>query len=366
MLFYSDVRPRSAVGMTDVARRANVSTGTVHRALHDKPGINPATRARVLAAAEALGYRPNLAARFLVSGRQLRMAVHLPPRPSFFWATLRDGIREAAAPLAPSLDLKFGTAPGSLATTEPGLTLDAMSSGLITGDPRALARQRKSASGHDVPVACVCDDAPDDGAVFSVSVDPFSIGTLAGELIGRFVPGGGQVAIVADSVAQRTHAEQFRGIASSLSRFSAHLTVAAVVESHDNEHERRRRIHEMLRAHPRLAGLYISAGDSLPILQAARQAGRLAGLTVVTTDLSPELFDWIRSGQVAATIYRRPLKQGHVALELLYEYLQTRVLPSRRRQLVTPYVVMRSNLPMVLERLDIARAATRSHWGALA
>src|ERR1700755_894690 len=91
------------VGIKDIARALSVSTGTVDRALHGKPGINPATKARVLDMAESLGYRPNLAARHLQSRRTLRVSVHLPRELAIFWDSLRDGIREAAAPFEPSL-----------------------------------------------------------------------------------------------------------------------------------------------------------------------------------------------------------------------------------------------------------------------
>ncbi len=55
--------------MTDVARAASVSHQTVSRVLNGHPNVRPATRARVLAAIEELGYRPNLAARALATGR---------------------------------------------------------------------------------------------------------------------------------------------------------------------------------------------------------------------------------------------------------------------------------------------------------
>ena len=55
--------------MHDVAARAGVSHQTVSRVLNDFPGIRPDTRARVLAAIEEMGYRRNLAARALVTGR---------------------------------------------------------------------------------------------------------------------------------------------------------------------------------------------------------------------------------------------------------------------------------------------------------
>jgi DNA-binding LacI/PurR family transcriptional regulator len=55
--------------MADVARRAGVSHQTVSRVLNGHPNVSPETKAEVLAAIRALGYRPNAAARTLVTGR---------------------------------------------------------------------------------------------------------------------------------------------------------------------------------------------------------------------------------------------------------------------------------------------------------
>jgi DNA-binding LacI/PurR family transcriptional regulator len=61
--------------MTDVARAAAVSHQTVSRVLNGHPNVRPATRDRVLAAIEQLGYRPNLAARALASGRSHQLGL---------------------------------------------------------------------------------------------------------------------------------------------------------------------------------------------------------------------------------------------------------------------------------------------------
>lgn len=53
----------------DVAERAEVSVGTVSRVLNDHPSVNPAIRRAVLAAIEALDYRPNAIARTLRTSR---------------------------------------------------------------------------------------------------------------------------------------------------------------------------------------------------------------------------------------------------------------------------------------------------------
>src|SRR5690348_9558974 len=60
--------PRTAV-MMDVARLAGVSHQTVSRVLNDHPSVRAQTRDRVLEAMRELDYRPNSAARTLVTKR---------------------------------------------------------------------------------------------------------------------------------------------------------------------------------------------------------------------------------------------------------------------------------------------------------
>ena len=53
----------------DVARASGVHISTVSRTFSAPHLVNPETRSRVLACAEQLGYRPNRAARALITGR---------------------------------------------------------------------------------------------------------------------------------------------------------------------------------------------------------------------------------------------------------------------------------------------------------
>ncbi|MGZ4269748.1 MAG: LacI family DNA-binding transcriptional regulator [Solirubrobacteraceae bacterium] len=68
----------------DVAARAGVGVGTVSRVLNDSPGVSRATRERVRAVVEELGYRPSHAARNLSLGRTQTLGVIAPffTRPS--------------------------------------------------------------------------------------------------------------------------------------------------------------------------------------------------------------------------------------------------------------------------------------------
>jgi DNA-binding LacI/PurR family transcriptional regulator len=67
-----------SVTIRDVARLAGVSPGTVSRAVRNSPLVNRETRKRILEIATELDYRPNLAARRLVLGHTLNIAVFTP------------------------------------------------------------------------------------------------------------------------------------------------------------------------------------------------------------------------------------------------------------------------------------------------
>lgn len=66
------------VTIADVAAHAGVGAGTVSRVLNDSPRVSETTRARVLAAIEALDYRPNPLARGLSRGRSQTLGVVVP------------------------------------------------------------------------------------------------------------------------------------------------------------------------------------------------------------------------------------------------------------------------------------------------
>src|SRR5215469_4120419 len=62
----------------DIARLANVSTGTVSRVLNNKPDVDPSTRERILQIVEERGYVPSITAAGLAVGRNRLISVLVP------------------------------------------------------------------------------------------------------------------------------------------------------------------------------------------------------------------------------------------------------------------------------------------------
>jgi len=98
------------ITLFDLADALGVSTGTVHRALHDHRGVSPLTKTRVQQMAKSMGYRPNLAARYLSRRRQLRISVNTLKGTTSFWDEVGAGIQKESQSLG-SVELEFRTYP---------------------------------------------------------------------------------------------------------------------------------------------------------------------------------------------------------------------------------------------------------------
>lgn len=85
-----------SANIRDVARLAGVSPSTVSRALSMPDVVNAATRAKVQAAAEQLGWAPNRAARGLITGRTGNIGLVVPDLANPFFPSVVKGVQARA------------------------------------------------------------------------------------------------------------------------------------------------------------------------------------------------------------------------------------------------------------------------------
>ncbi|HEY2399062.1 MAG TPA: LacI family DNA-binding transcriptional regulator [Steroidobacteraceae bacterium] len=343
--------PKSA-GIKEIAEAVGVSIGTVDRALHSRPGISEATRARIMKAAAALGYRPNLAARHLKLGRQPQISVHLPQQIASYFDAMRQGIQQAAAQLQPPLKVEFHSFPrmgqGEIESLQ--AVLDQSCDGIIIapGAPTRIAPLIRQATQRGIPVICVATDAPDSDRLAVVSSDPFTSGAIVAELLSRMDKGSHQAAIITGDLATVDHSEKVRGFRSMMADLGSALTLAEVAEAHDDPREAYRQTCDLLARRPKLSSIYVSTSNSLPVIEALEERGRTREVSVIVTDLFPELVPLMRAGKVFATLYQRPLTQGRLAFEAMHRFIVEGIRPKPVQKL-PPYIVLRSNLELFIE-----------------
>src|SRR5437763_14581788 len=188
------------VTLFDIADALGISTGTVHRALHDHPGVNAMTRIRVLQFSKNMGYRPNVGARLLSRKKQVRSSVNTLIGTTSFWDEVRGGIQEEAEALGThGADIEYRTFPSLGEGEEEAFeaAVAAKSDGVILfpSRPGSVRTWMRRASRSRIPIVCVSTDAPHSNRLAVVSVYTMASGALGADLMGRFRNHRGKVAV---------------------------------------------------------------------------------------------------------------------------------------------------------------------------
>lgn len=138
-----------AVTIRDVARAAGVSISTVSRALAAPEQVAADTRHRVQEAARSMGYRPNRAARGLITGRTGSIGLVVPDLENPFFGSICKGV-QARARAAGYAVFVADTDEDPLLETEVVRSLTKQVDGVILC----------SARGSDEAIAALAEEAP--------------------------------------------------------------------------------------------------------------------------------------------------------------------------------------------------------------
>jgi LacI family transcriptional regulator len=197
-------------------------------------------------------------------------------------------------------------------------------------------------------VVCVSTDAPASKRSSIVCVEPSLNGHLAGELMGKFVPPGSVVAVIAGMLSAEDHRKKTAGFSEAFPLHCPGGQIATVIEGHEDEDESFQKTFDLLGRMPTLAGLYVNTVNCLPVCRALGARG-LAGKTkLITTDLFGEMSPYFEKGTITASIYQQPHRQGQLAVRLLADHLTSKA-PFPANIHLSPGVVMSSNLHLFRE-----------------
>lgn len=166
--------------LQDVAARAGVSAQTVSRVLNDHPHVSTSTRAKVKHAIGELGYRRNMSARVLATGRSNVIGVIAPSSMLYGPSAMVVGLSHAARAVSMSFSVDHLV---ELDEAAIGDSIDRLLSHGVAGLLAVLPQDSAVATATALlPVGTplvIVDGQPDKGA--SVGVDQYSGAVLATE-----------------------------------------------------------------------------------------------------------------------------------------------------------------------------------------
>jgi LacI family transcriptional regulator len=288
-----------------------------------------------------------------VSKASARIGVCIPREIHFFYDQLWGGVLDEARSVAQhGIQLVYRPVQ-TLGEADTQAFKELMQEGvngiiLTAGNPQALAPLIDEAEEKGIPVVCVSTDAPESRRSSIVCVEPLLNGRLAGELMGKFVPPGSKVAVIAGMLSAEDHRQKTAGFSDAFPRHCPGGEIVSVVEGHEDEDESFQKTFDLLGQVPTLAGLYVNTVNCLPVCRALGARG-LAGRTkLITTDLFAEMSPYFEKGTITASIYQQPHRQGQMAVRLMADNLTGRV-PFPPTVHLSPGVVMSSNLHLFRE-----------------
>jgi len=293
----------------DLAEAAGVSVATVDRVLNRRHPVREQTAARVLAAAEAIGYHAAaLIERRLEGGTPARtFCFLLQKRTDHFYRQLAAHLTETtrhAAGIRGKAIVEFvdELVPARIAERLLSVRGRADAVAVVSVDHPHVSQAVAALAEDGIPTIAILSDLTAPARAGYVARDTRKEGRTAGWMIARIARRPGRVGIIVGSyryLSQEAAEMSFR------SYFREHAPEFTVLEPLVNLEEARianeATLH-MIEANPDLAGLYICGGGQEGVIEALRAEAGREKLVVVCNELTPVTRAGLIDGVLTAVI----------------------------------------------------------------
>ncbi|MFF3393855.1 LacI family DNA-binding transcriptional regulator [Streptomyces sp. NPDC002669] len=333
----------------DVAAQAGVSVATVSRVLNSHPSVSPDARTRVLAAVEALGYRPNAVARSLRTDQTRTLGLVISDVLNPYFTELARFVEEEARALGYSVIIGNADEQPEIQDHHVRTLLDRRIDGLLVSPADGDSALMADVARGGTPMVFVDRWMP---AVDVPVVRADGRGAIRDLVAHLHALGHRRLAIIAGPAATTTGAERVEAFREALHAYELTLPDAYIGQG-DFQADSGRRVTEGFLALPEPPEI-VFAADNLMAL-GALDAIRAAGLRV-PQDIGLAAFDdipWFVHTDPPITAIAQPTGDlGRAAVRALVDIVDGRspqsvTLPARlvvRRSCGEPAPDQRSNL----------------------
>ena len=311
----------------DIAKALGVSSGTVNRALHNKAGINPETKRRVLKKVEEMNFKPNSVAQSM-RRKTFKMAVIECCAVVEFSQSIREGIRNGLEQIGefniigyrfeflnPN-NIDFSNDIEKLVNQLIEDDVDGVI--LLTGnDNEGMKSYVLQMQKEGIMVACVTSRITGVDTPY-VGIDSVGVGKLAGEILNLCDPGG-KVGILIGTDFMTPHKGYLEGFRKV--NQDCPFEYIDVYTHFDDAKQVENQTLQMIKEHPDLSSVYIATASSITALRVINEVCPDKGLNIIATDLFAETKEYLTNRFVKALIFQDPFLQGKIIAELAYKHL---------------------------------------------
>lgn len=341
----------------DVAKAANVSIGTVDRVLHNRGRVSKEKETAILAAIEALDYKPSPIASALAARKgNIKIGITYPNVETEFWAEVSGGIERARAELLPfgiELIVEFTK---SYDSTDQQKAIENIKNKGISGlvltpvaDTSADFLER--AIGGNIPYVTVVDDVLQGNRIFHIGPDDFALGVLAAKLASLYNRSQSNAIILSANANFSGTQQRISGFMSKIKQDSLDINILRICPiTGESEEEYYANIYHTalncIADYSSLNTFYVTNGLTEWAAAAAKKAGKGDDFVIIGHEYTSGVRSFLESGLVGATIYQNPSQQWYLAIRMLYNYLSGNLSLKNRVFTTDCSILMKETLPL--------------------
>lgn len=276
------------------------------------------------------------------------------------WWTIAQKGGEQAAQERPNVRLDFRLLPDGSAAARKALVADVLASGVdgIAISPLDSVNQKQMLddAASKTLLFTLDSDAPDCKRACYVGTDDIAAGKMAGEMVAKALPSGGDVMVFVGKRDAQNAIDRFNGLKIGLPGSKVHILGVRTDDS--DTAKAKAKAADALTANPDLAGLVgLWAYNGPAILSAVGDAGKYGQIQIVCFDEADQTLQGVKNGQIYATVVQQPYGFTREAIRRMALYLRgdRSQIPSSRKVIFPTKIIQKDNVDAFWQTLKVQR-----------
>lgn len=274
----------------DLAAQSGVSVSTIDRILNGRDQVRPATAARVLAAAEEMGFYalPALRQRLQPARPRVKLGFLLQQSDRGFYLGIAEALRSAAAaqPVDVVIEHLDDLSPDAVAARILRLGAQVQALAVVSAEHPRISAAVEELGRNGIPTYGLISELSAACSTGYIGLDNWRVGRTAAWAVTGMSRRPGRVAIIMGNHRYRCQDLNESGFRSYCREHAPDFTVLEPVQTFEDNGIAREVTEQLLRREPDLAGLYVGGGGMPGVLQALRATGRAGTVVVVGNDMT--------------------------------------------------------------------------------
>ena len=343
--------PERKVKITDLARMAGVSRGTVDRVLHGRGRVDPEVEKRVLALARELDYKPSRAAQQLaMQKRSIKIGFISPIDSRGFWANLLRGTGAAAAELneygVTVLQRNFDRYSPEDQLSMIDELVDEGINGLVLVplDNETIRSRIEELIKSGISVLLINSELTGIDPMCYLGCNYFESGQVVGALMHNFSGGKPmRLLILHGSQLMANHRQREEGFIHELETLGSVYEIVEKADITNDPEYAYKRTCEILKEHGGINAIFTITSNVPPVCKAINELGMTGNVVHIGFSLTAATRPFLLDGSLTATIGQDAYQQGYQSLKIMFDYFSTGILPQRKRILMRNMIFIKQN-----------------------